>query len=107
MEAAELDGWFEAASPRIRIGGDPDREVAERYGVSRLSWLQLITGRTLRQGFRAARAAGLPLRPGGDPLGRPALFVVDRRRRVTFAHIGSDMADRPDWDQIFNALSGD
>lgn len=107
MEAAALHGWFEGTGPRIRLAGDPRREVFDRYGVGRLPWRKLVTGRTLREGLRAGRETELPTRRGGDHLGRPALFVVDRAQRVRFAHFGSDVADRPDWERIFTALAGE
>lgn len=104
MDPAGLRGWFEDAGPGIRLAGDPHREVFELYGVGRLPWRRLVTGRTLREGWQVRRETTLPARRGGDHLGQPALFVIDATRRVKLAHVGSDMTDRPTWEQVFAAL---
>lgn len=105
MEAAALREWWPEGGSRIRVAGDPAREVFRRYGVGRLPWTRLITGRVLREGWRARREADLPGRGGGDPLGQPALYVIGRSRRIGFVHMGTDMADRPDWERVFRELA--
>lgn len=101
MEASLLHGWFDGAGSRIHVAGDPHREVFCLYGVGRFTWTQLVTRRTLREGFQARKEAELPALRGGDPLGQPALFVIDQTQRVRMAYLSSDMADRPVWDEVF------
>jgi peroxiredoxin len=39
-------------------------------------------------------------------IARPAIFLLDRDRRIHYAYVGMDFVDRPGDDELFAALDG-
>lgn len=102
---------FERLAPYIEAHGwpfpvvaDPDGSAYRAFGLGSAGWLQLLRPRVIRRylglmarGRRPRASRGDVHRLGGD-------FVVDRERRVLFAHRSTDPADRPPVSALVRAL---
>lgn len=94
-----LHGW------PFPIVADPDRAAYRVFGLASAGWATLFAPRVIRryaelvrQGFKV-RAAGEDVHQlGGD-------FVLDRQRRLVYAHRSADPADRPPVDDLLRALA--
>lgn len=88
------------------VVADPTRESYRRFGLERTSWRAFLNPRILARYLRLMLRGWLPhraydaedlLQLGGD-------FVLDRRRRLVFAHPSSDPTDRPSAETLVEAV---
>lgn len=86
------------------IVSDPDRAAYQAFGLGSAGWGALLRPRVWRryfalvlQGHRIQAATDDVHQLGGD-------FVLDRSRRLLYAHRSTDPADRPPTEDLVKAL---
>ena len=86
--------------------GDPDREVYRYFGLERGGWGMFVTPRALWSYFRLM-LRGWRLRSpirGEDVWQRGGDFILDRDRRLVYAHRSADPGDRPSVETLLEQL---
>jgi hypothetical protein len=102
--AARLPGYRELHGWPFPVVSDPERVAYRAFGLESAGWRDLLAPRVLKryaqlllQGYRV-RWSGADLHQlGGD-------FVIDRGRRLIYAHRSLDPADRPPVSELLSAL---
>lgn len=87
--AARTEGW---GGPVL---ADPRREVYAAYGLGRLPWHRVVTGRTLLFYLGCILRGRFPQRAGRDVLQQGGDFIVDGDGILRFVHRGRTADDRP------------
>jgi AhpC/TSA antioxidant enzyme len=88
------------------VFADPDRTAYAAFGLGRTTWARLlrpsIVWKYTRSILRGAKVRRIP--EGEDALQLGGDFLVDRDRRLVWAHRGADPMDRPAVEEILRAV---
>jgi hypothetical protein len=89
---------------RTRFLSNQQLDVYHAYGLDRFSPWRAYGPKIIRR-YMKLIVQGKPLRmPDGDTLQKGGDFVVNRDRRLTLSHIGTDQSERPAISDILTAL---
>lgn len=84
---------------------DPERQLAEAYGIRRGGVRQVFAPKIFSRGFGAFLKGNLISLPIGDLWQLPGIVLVGPDERVLWAHHGKDAADNLSADQLQEILA--
>jgi hypothetical protein len=102
-----LTRYLSRQSWHVPVVCDPDRAAYVAFGLERTGWLTFFRPRVLWGYFRGMVRGYRVKRPhaGEDVLQLGGDFVLDRNRRVAYAHPSADPADRPAIAKILKTIA--
>jgi len=85
---------------------DPDLAAYRAFGIGRTSWKSMLKPVVLWRFLKMMVRGWLPRKPGADEdlLQLGGDFVLDRQRRVVYAHPSRDPTDRPTNAELLDAV---
>ena len=88
------------------VVSDPDMAAYRAFGIGRTSWKSILKPAVLWRFVKVMLHGWLPRKPGAneDVLQLGGDFVLDRQRRVVYAHASRDPTDRPSNAELLNAV---
>jgi AhpC/TSA antioxidant enzyme len=90
----------------VPILSDPDRRLYTALGLGRTTWARLlrpaVVWKYLKMILRGGKVRRVP--EGEDALQLGGDFLLDRDRRILWAHRGADPTDRPAVTEILQAI---
>lgn len=87
------------------VVGDPERKAYEAFGLEPTKLRALLRPRVFREAAALVwRGVWPKVSGGGDVYQLGGDFVVDRGRRLTYAHRSADPADRPKARELVRVL---
>ena len=92
---ARLPGYRALHGWRFPVVSDPERVAYRAFGLGSATWGELLGPRVLLRYARLMLAGYRPRTSGADVHQLGGDFVLDRARRVVFAHRSTDPTDRP------------
>jgi peroxiredoxin len=89
------------------ILANPSRLAYQAFGLERTTWRELLRGKVLWRYLRLMLRGWAPHRgnKGEDVLQLGGDFVLDERRRLVFAFRSAEPTDRPQVDQLLQAVA--
>ncbi len=88
----------------FKIMCDPNQELFRLYGVEPGNIFHYIAPSVIRQAIRASRRGFAHGVKEGNEMQRPAVFIIDENKSVTFAYYGKNIGDVPDNGVILDRL---
>lgn len=85
---------------------DPQREGYRAFALGRTSWLRMLNPLVILRYFALMVRGWKPWKPdqGDDLLQLGGDFVLDRQRRLVFAHPSNEPTDRPSMQEVLAAV---
>jgi peroxiredoxin len=90
----------------FKIMCDPDQELFRLYGVEPGNIFQYIAPSVIMKAVKASRRGFSHGAKEGNEMQRPAVFIIDKNKSVTFAYYGKNIGDLPENEAIFGRLKG-
>lgn len=88
------------------VVADPSRSAYNAFALGRTSWRVILGARVLFRFLKALLRGRFPGKPakGDDLLQLGGDFVLDRQRRLVYAHPSADPTDRPPVEELVRAV---
>jgi peroxiredoxin len=107
---AEADAALRELALPFPILADPQRASYAAYGLPRGGWLDVVNVSVVRKAREVGRQFRVSSNVKGSMLSSsdwkqmPGTFVIDRRGRIAFSHVGADSSDTTPPEKILAAL---
>ena len=103
--SGEAEAFRKALALKFPVVCDPDRRLFGAYGLKRMNLFQLASPSLMLKGVKALSQGHTMGLPRGDVYQLPGVFIIDRKGRIRYSHIGRDPADHPAAEEIVSAVN--
>jgi hypothetical protein len=105
-EPKALAAYLAAGPLPFPVVSDPSRAAYAAFGLGRTSWGEMLRGGVVTRYLGLIFRGWLPRRPteGEDVLQLGGDFVLDRQRRLVYAHPSREPTDRPSAEELLRAV---
>jgi peroxiredoxin len=83
---------------------DPREEAFKLYGVAPGNILHYIAPSVIVKAVKASRKGFSHGKKEGSEMQRPAVFIIDGKKKITYAYYGKNIGDLPDNEEILKRL---
>jgi peroxiredoxin len=101
----QAEAFRKALSLSFPVICDPDLHLYKAYHLKRMSLFQLASPSLLVKGVKALSQGHTMGMPQGDIYQLQVVFIIDRKGRIRYNHLGRDPADHPSIKEIFAAIA--